>query len=581
MRGTDADSATSPSREKQTLTSRHFASSLEWTRQQAVSRLLRFVPLAAIVLLGIVVRVAYLGEPQLFRDEAASWYLASQPLGGLLGQSSHETFPPLYVLLLKGWMAAFGDSEAALRSLSVVAGIGTVLVTWRWARDALGNAGALAAASLVALSPALVLNSRDARMYSLETLFSTSAWWLLWLLIADGRAWSDRQRLGAALGLVLAVAGEVWTMSLGIPIVGLQLAIAVIGFVWLRDRVAALATGCVLFGAATLAPWLPSLLSVATNGQTFWTPRPDLESIAATLRGWLPGDLGGLSTLVVVSACLGALIGLAGAAFGLHKKQPGETVAPGTINWGLRRGRLLALAIAFGFGLVPVVWTYSQLHSIYDPHYLGAAFPPVAIAIASAVAAAARYLRPRLGFAGLVPHGLLEILLVLPILAAMAVGTSRGVEASRGAAAVEPGRQMAQELAALAQPGDVVITLNAQTYFPLEYYLSGRGEAQRLGVGLYDWHRPTAAYFTGWQDIDDSSIVDEAKVARLGWEGAVHLAPGRSLWLVTLVNPGYEFPLFTPLTSGQLREIRRIAVYGGRPTAEIREAIPSGTRLSG
>lgn len=528
-----------------------------------------------------MVRVAYLGEPQLFRDEAASWYLASQPLGGLLGQSSHETFPPLYVLLLKGWMAVFGDSEAALRSLSVVAGIGTVVVTWRWARDALGNAGALAAASLVALSPALVLNSRDARMYSLETFFSTSAWWILWLLIADGRAWSDRQRLGAAIGLALAVAGEVWTMSLGIPIVGLQLAFAVIGFAWLRDRVAALATGCVLFGAATLAPWLPNLLSVATNGQAFWTPRPDLESIAATLRGWLPGDLGGLSTLVVVSACLVALIGLAGAAFGLHTTQPGETGAPRAINWGLRRGRLLVLAVALGFGLMPAVWAYSQLHSIYDPRYLAAAFPPVAMAIASAVAAAARYLRPRLRFAGLVPHGLLEIVLVLPILAAMAVGTSRGVEASRGPAAVEPGRQMAQELAALAQPGDVVITLNAQTYFPLEYYLSGSGEAQRLGVGLYDWHRPSAAYFTGWQDIDDSSIVDAAEVARLGWEGAVHLAPGRSLWLVTLVNPGYEFPLFTPLTSGQLREVQRITIYGGRPTAEIREAIPSGMQLPG
>jgi hypothetical protein len=537
--------------------------------------LLRLAPLAAIVLLGIVVRTAYLGEPQLFRDEAASWYLANLPLGALLGQSSHETFPPLYVLLLKGWMAALGDSEAALRSLSVVAGIGTLLVTWRWARDALGNAGALVAASLVALSPALVLNSRDARMYSLETFFATSAWWLLWLLIADGRAWSDRQRLGAAMGLVLAVAGEVWTMSLGIPIVGLQLAFAVIGFAWLRDRAAALATGCVLFGTASLAPWLPNLLSVATNGQPFWTARPDLESIAATFRVWLPGDLGGLSTFVAVLAGLCALVGLAAAFFGLCTKQFGEAEGPRAINGGLRRDRLLGLAIAFGFGLMPAVWVYSQLHSIYDPRYLGPAFPAVAIAMSSAVVVAARYLRRRFRFAGLLPHGLLAILLVAPIVSAMAVGTARGVEASRSAAAVEPGRQMTQELAALVQPGDVVITLNAQTYFPLEYYLFGSGEAQRLGVGLYDWHRPTAAFFTGWQDIDSASILDASKIADLGWEGAAHLAPGRSLWLVTLVNPGYEFPLFTPLQTGAVRESQRINVQGGRLTAQIREAVPA------
>ena len=120
----------------------------------------------------------------------------------------------------------------------------------------------------------------------------------------------------------------------------------------------------------------------------------------------------------------------------------------------------------------------------------------------------------------------------------------------------------------------MVITLNAQTFFPLEYYLVASGEAQRLGVGLYDWHRPSAAFFTGWQDIDASSIVDAGKVASLGWEGAVHLAPGRSLWLVTLVDPGYEFPLFSPLQSGDLREILRVDVQGGGLTAEIREAIP-------
>jgi 4-amino-4-deoxy-L-arabinose transferase-like glycosyltransferase len=534
------------------------------------------MPFAAIVALGVVVRTAFLGDPQLVRDEAASWYLASQPLGGLLGQSSHETFPPLYVLLLKGWMTLLGDSEAALRSLSVVVGIGTVVVTWRWARDAVGSTSALIAAALVALSPALVISSRDTRMYSLETFFATTGWWLLWLLVARGRGWLPWRRRAVAVGLFLLVAGEVWTLSLGIPTAGLQLAFALIALLWLRIRVAATATVCVLIGALSLTPWLPNLLSVAANGQAFWTPRPDIGSLAATLGAWFLGDQGGVWALAVVVAGACALLGL-GALW--RDRRPAST-ATGDADLQPDRdpqnSRLLSLAVVFGASLVPAVWAYSQFNSIYDPRYFGSALPPLAVAIGVGVVVIARHTKPRLVVTRL-PGGLLAALLALLVVGAMAIGTAQVVATSR-AKSVEPGRQVVQELADRVRPGDVVITLNAQTFFPLEYYLVASGEAQRLGVELYDWHRPTAAFFTGWQDIDASSIVDAGKVASLGWEGAVHLAPGRSLWLVTLVDPGYEFPLFSPLQSGDLREILRVDVRVGGLTAEIREAVPVGAQ---
>ena len=57
----------------------------------------------------------------------------------------------------------------------------------------------------------------------------------------------------------------------------------VLGLLWLRTRLSAIAAGCVLLGVLSLAPWLLNMLAVATNGQRFWTPRPDLGSIADTL----------------------------------------------------------------------------------------------------------------------------------------------------------------------------------------------------------------------------------------------------------------------------------------------------------
>jgi hypothetical protein len=43
--------------------------------------------------------------------------------------------------------------------------------------------------------------------------------------------------------------------------------------------------------------------------------------------------------------------------------------------------------------LAPAGWIYSQLNSIYDPRYLGSAYPPFAIAMAAVAAVIAREMR--------------------------------------------------------------------------------------------------------------------------------------------------------------------------------------------
>ena len=527
-----------------------------------------------LVVFAAALRGAFLGDQQLFRDEATSWYLASHSLGDMLRLGAQETSPPLYIVLLKGWMAVFGDSEAALRSLSVVAGIATLIVAWRWARDALGETEAWIAGIVVAFSPLLVANSRDARMYSLEGLFATSAWWVIWLLIAHGDDWTRRRRAVAGIALVLLVAGEVWTLSLGIPNAVLQLAFALVALIWLRRRASVLAAGCVVIGALSVTPWLPNLIAAATNGHPFWTPRPDVGALTSTFRDWFVGQTGGSWGLVVLFAAV-ALFGLASMLRGVRTGQPGDgdglRAAPS--HW---RGRLLALALVLDLGLVPTVWGYSQLHSIYDPRYLGSAVPPFAIAVGAASAALDRLLRRRFRVARLAPTGALASLIVLPLICTTAIASGQSVLDSRQDAGSEPGREVAQELAALVQPGDVVIAMNAQTYFPLAYYLDTTGEVQRLEIELYDWHAPTAAFFTGWSDIDSAQRIEPSTVARVGWRSAVHLGPGKSIWVVSLVDSDHERIYFSPLETGQLREIGRVIVHGRSLLAQIRRAVPTG-----
>lgn len=536
-------------------------------------RLVEALPLAALLLAGVALRTALLGQQQLFRDEATSWYLASHSLGDMLRLAANETAPPLYLLLLKGWMATFGDSEAALRSLSVVTGIGTIGIAWRWARDALGKPEALLAAALVALSPAMVAADREARMYSLETFLATVGWWLVWLMVARGGEWSGRRRAAAAIALVVGVAGEVWTMPLGIPVAGLQLAFAIFGLFWLRTRICAIAAGCVLLGVLSLAPWLPNLLAVATNGQSFWTARPDLGSVADTLSYWISLRLGGLWWLGAGLAMAGAAVGLAAVSRGLPARPSTEVGDPGEVSVGLRRDRLLAVAIALGIGLVPAVWIYSQLNSVYDSRYLGAAYPPFAIATAAGVVVVTRRARSRFGGNQPMPAGVLPTLLMLVLVCGTAIPASVAVDDSSHDKEIEPARQIVATLAGLVHPGDVVITLNAQTYFPLRYYLRDGALERSLGTSLYDWHRSSAAFFTGWKAIDGTGILEPATVARQGWSDAVHVGPRSVFWLVTLVDPDYEFPLFAPLWTGEMRETGRFDVQGASGVAQIRSAV--------
>lgn len=550
-----------------------FASVRE-TSRAASRRLGGALPLLLLFVAGLVLRTALLGQQQLFRDEGTSWYLASRSLGGMLGLAANEPAPPFYLLLLKAWMAAFGDSEAALRSLSVVAGIGTIWVTWRWARDGLGRNGALVASALVALSPAMVTADREARMYSLEIFMTTLGWWLLWLMVAEGGEWSGRRRVVTAIGIIAAVAGEVWTMPLGIPVAGLQLAFAGVGFLRLRTRASAIPAGCVLVGALSLAPWLPNLLAIAANGQAFWTARPDLGSVAGTLGYWLVDQREGpWWAVVVIAAAAGAFLGLVAAWRGLSAPQVTGTVGSTEVARGVGRDRLLVIAIVLSIGLVPAVWIYSQLHSVYDPRYLGSAFPPFSIAIAAAAVAATRLAHRPIGTTRSAPSRPLALLLLLPLAGGMAIASGGAVDDSSHDRNVEPAQEVVARLAGLARPGDVVITLNAQTYFPLRYYLRDGGLERTLGTTLYDWHRPSAAFFTGWKDIDSTEILEPATVARQGWKAATHLGAGGVFWLVTLVDPDYEFPLFAPLSTGEMRETGRVNVEGATGVAQIRSAV--------
>ncbi len=102
----------------------------------------------------------------LWYDEACSWATSTDGAGimhNLLHVDLQHT--PLYFILLKMWMKMFGQSEVAMRTLSLI--FGALTVPFSYIVGLKISKNAFFSAMICAVSPLLVLFSAEVRMYSL------------------------------------------------------------------------------------------------------------------------------------------------------------------------------------------------------------------------------------------------------------------------------------------------------------------------------------------------------------------------------------------------------------------------------
>ena len=574
----------------------------------------------ALLAVAAVLRFVNLGNRQLFRDEAASWLLSSYPLGTILDHARLEAYPPLYSIALSGWTGLFGDGEAAMRTLSVLAGLVTLAVVWAWARETMGSSPACIALALAGLSVLLIDDARDARMYAIETAFATTGWWLTWRLVTLGSSERAIRRgtILTATVLAIAVAGELWTLALGLPSAVLQMAFACVGAVAAartmrgrrtteRDparpgaiaglarratgisRGPALAVGAIAVGAATFLLWLPTLLAVAGNGQPFWTGRPDIDAIGQTFdRAFNVTGHWDITMPARLIAMLLTIVGVVGLLSVLRRRGGDSEAHPGhsalhlratgadardndADGWRGRQLRWFGIALVFAVGLVPLVWLYSQLRPIYDTRYMGAVAPPLCLLIAAGLTTLVRWRHSRI-----VPSILLLVLVATMTSGALGFVQSRSVSND-----LDPARETVTQLIAMTRPGDVVLTNDARTYFPVAYYLHRAGGEDAFGIELYDWYGLGQPFFYGTYLISQQRVVSPALIDRVGWARALPgLRPGGSIWLVTVSSGTHDDIGFAPLNQKQLVQMSRLLVTapGGLPgkVGQIRKLAIAG-----
>lgn len=306
----------------------------------------------ALVILALILRLPTITCRPVWYDEAFSVLFSSKGLAAMIeGSRGAEVHPLLYYTLLSGWMRLWGESPLAVRGLSVVLGVLTVVLAYALARRLMSPEQALAAGALVACLPFQVHYGQEARMYSLLGCLLMGAT-LAFVIGVQRGGW------GAWLAFGVLAAAGMYAHYLALFYL---LPLAASAF-FVRTRRVLLSTAAAsLLAVALFAPWTGLLLGQwARLAQGYWIPVPGIEELVRTLLVFgaglpLPDVLLPMALFLVLLVVAVALMVTVAA---VRKRRPG---------WA--RGLWL-----FAMSVIPVVLMF--LVSQWRPVYLERALLP-------------------------------------------------------------------------------------------------------------------------------------------------------------------------------------------------------------
>lgn len=133
--------------------------------------------LVGIILLGAILRFAFIKRHAFWFDEAFSYFVANRPVYSLLRATAADNHPPLYYLLLKLWLA-ISQEVWFLRLLSIIFGVLSIYLVYKVCQKLTSPKAAILATVIFALSPLHIYYSVETRMYSLLVLETLTLTWL-------------------------------------------------------------------------------------------------------------------------------------------------------------------------------------------------------------------------------------------------------------------------------------------------------------------------------------------------------------------------------------------------------------------
>jgi mannosyltransferase len=294
-------------------------------------------------------------------DEAFGAYMIRFDFTGIAAYTAADVHPPLYYWLLKLWSMAFGTSEMALRSMTVLFAATAIVFGFLLAHRLFGRKAAWLSLLFMILSPLFIRYSQEMRMYGLVAAIGMAATYVLTFAVENkGKKYWVLYGILISLGMwthifsaIIWLSHWVWRAAVVRMDGSKKLLRRFFSREWIWSHI--LAVGVFL-------PWLPVLLKqifdVQVNG--FWIPPVT------------PGTVPNFLTNVVYYQDLGQVNGWFALGF-LLIMTSGIVLAAkvcGRLSKEQKKSYLLIASVAFAPIAIVFLLSLPPLQSMFIDRYL-------------------------------------------------------------------------------------------------------------------------------------------------------------------------------------------------------------------
>lgn len=156
-------------------------------RQQLKFNLKEMLVLISGLSLFVFLALINITKAALWLDEAFTAYIIKFNFLDIVRYTAADVHPPLYYWLVKLWSMIFGNSELALRSMSVFFGVIAITFGYLLIRRLFNIKSAQLSLLFMVLSPMFLRYAQEARMYTLMVAIAISATYMLVLAMESKR----------------------------------------------------------------------------------------------------------------------------------------------------------------------------------------------------------------------------------------------------------------------------------------------------------------------------------------------------------------------------------------------------------
>jgi uncharacterized membrane protein len=321
-------------------------------------------------------------------DEAFGAYMINFNFAEITRYTAADVHPALYYWLLKLWSMFFGNTELALRSMSLFFGGISIVIGYLLSHRLFNKNVARVSLIFMVLSPMLVRYSQEMRMYTLLTAIAFAATYVLTFAV------NTKRRLPWVIYGILVGLG-MWTHYFAALI-------WIAHWLWRADIIRRLTTKGKFLKAFFSKEWVLAHI-VAVGMFVIWLPFLLFQMLSIQISGfWIPAitpdtiinfltnvifyqDVGNVTSWLVLGFTF-AVILMSWLAFRVYMSQ----------TEAVRQAYRLIIAIAF----VPVVLLFlasmPPLRSSFVERYLVPSTLGIAIFIGTTLALGIKLIRPKL-----------------------------------------------------------------------------------------------------------------------------------------------------------------------------------------